>query len=81
LTGSSRSQAAKRTNGNIKSNILIWLRRGQSGVTCQVPNSPSFTSTRALGFKLMRSNKTTPVFGAGLHAAEVPEAEITVILE
>jgi hypothetical protein len=29
----------------------------------------------------MHSNATTPVFGAGLDAAEVPEAEIIVILE
>ncbi len=39
FSGASGPQATKRTNGNIKSNILIWLRRGQSGRTCQVHNS------------------------------------------
>jgi hypothetical protein len=44
---------SKRTNGNIKSNILIWLRRGQLGVTCQV-HSPNFTGVPdRLAFKLM----------------------------
>jgi hypothetical protein len=35
-SGLSRPQAFKRTSDNIKSNILICLRGGQSGVTCQV---------------------------------------------
>jgi hypothetical protein len=49
FTGSSRSQAVKRTIGNTKSNILIWLRRGQLGGTCQVHNSSTkFQIDRAL---------------------------------
>jgi hypothetical protein len=35
-SGSSGPQALKRTSDNIKSNILIWLGGGQSGVACQV---------------------------------------------
>jgi hypothetical protein len=34
--GSPRSHAVKRTSDNIRSNILIWVEGGQSGVTCQV---------------------------------------------
>jgi hypothetical protein len=43
--GSPRSHAVKRTSDNIRSHILIWVEGGQSGVTCQVHNSPSFTGT------------------------------------
>ena len=38
-SGSSGPQAVKRTSDNIKSNLLIRLGGGQSGVTCQADNS------------------------------------------
>lgn len=44
--GSPRSHPVKRTSDNIKSHILIWVEGGQSGVTCQAHNSPSFAGTR-----------------------------------
>jgi hypothetical protein len=50
--GSSRSQAVKRTSDNAISNILIRLGGGQSGVTCQVHNSPNFTSTSSKIFDM-----------------------------
>jgi hypothetical protein len=38
-SGASGPQAVKRTSGNIKRNIRIWLRGRQSGPTCQAHNS------------------------------------------
>ncbi len=51
--GSSRSQAVKRTSDNTISNNLIRLGEGQSGVTCQVRNSPNFTSTSSKIFDML----------------------------
>jgi hypothetical protein len=50
--GSSLSQAVKRTSDNIKSNILIRLGGRQSSVTCQMHNSPNFTSTSSKIFAM-----------------------------
>ena len=55
---SSRPQAAKRTSDNIKSNILIPLGGGQSGVTCQVHNSPIFASTSSKIFDMWVAGAT-----------------------
>jgi hypothetical protein len=62
FSGASGPQAVKRTSDNIKSNILIWLRGSQSGMTCQGHNSPSFTRTRALDFKLMHYPKLVEIW-------------------
>ena len=42
----------QRASDNKKSNILIRLGGGQSGVTCQVHNSPNFTSTSSKIFDM-----------------------------
>src|ERR1700730_74195 len=62
--GSSRPHAVKRTSDNIKSNILIPLRGGQSGVTCQVHNSPIFTSTSSKIFDMWVAGATLDVIAA-----------------